>query len=215
MIVWRNIVFGCLSSSCWFVCWLWCMIWLCCVFWCMIIVIVHFTMSIVWVSPLQLQYQIKNYGLSRISLKNIYFLKLERINNPSTYFCLKCMVFLWKIFFSEMILVPSFVTPFINLVLWYVYILKIMIWCISTWFGTRNWYLWKGYCQTENKCQAEKAELKKKNILFLFTDIVKFNIRAKWNFSLGTQKSKFIWYLQFLIPWWYLLLSQQTDGVSN
>ena len=87
------------------------------------------------------------------------------------------MVFLWKIFFSEMILVPSFVTPFINLVLWYVYILKIMIWCISTWFGTRNWYLWKGYCQTENKCQAEKAELKKKNILFLFTDIVKFNMK--------------------------------------
>ena len=165
MIVWRNIVFGCLSSSRWFVSWLWGMIWLCCVFWGMIIVIVHFTMSIIWVSPLQLQYQIKNYGLSKISLLKFYFIRqeLERINNFSTYFCLKCMVFLWKIFFSEMILVPSFVTPFINLVLWYVYILKIMIWCISTWFGTRNWYLWKGYCQAENKCQAENAELKKKN----------------------------------------------------
>lgn len=165
MIVWRNIVFGCLSSSRWFVCWLWGVIWLCCMFWCMIIVIVHFTMSIIWVSPLQLQYQIKNYKPSKISLFESYFIRqeLERIDNFSTYFCFKCMVFLWKIFFSEMILVPSFVTPFINLVLWYVYILKIMIWCISTWFGTRNWYLWKGYCQAKNKCQAENAELKKKN----------------------------------------------------
>ena len=134
------------------------------------------------------------------SSQNIYFHRLKRINNPSTYFRLKCMVFLWKIFFSEMILVPSFVTPFINLVLWYVYILKIMIWCISSWFGTRNWYLWKGYCQTENKCQAEKAELKTKYILFLFTDIVKFDNSMKYDW-----KMKFLsWHPKIKI---YLILT--------
>jgi hypothetical protein len=54
------------------------------------------------------------------------------------------MIFLGEVFFSEVILVSSFVAPFIYLVLGYVYILKVMVWSIAATFGSWNWNLRKG-----------------------------------------------------------------------
>merc|ERR1719510_2300365 len=94
--------------------------------WSVVIVVVHFPVAIIRITPLELGFE--------------------------------GMIFLRQIFLSEVVFVAPLVSPFVNLVLWYVYILKIMVRSISTRFG--GWHRYLGECsrQTKHKRQAKDAK---------------------------------------------------------
>ena len=69
-----------------------------------------------------------------------------------TYLSFECVVLLGEVFFSEVVLVSTFVSPFIYLVFGYIDILEIMVRSITATLWSRNWDLWKGGGQSKCKC---------------------------------------------------------------
>ena len=79
-----------------------------------------------------------------------------------------------KILLPEVVFVTSFVAPFVDLMLWYVYILKVMVRSISTRFRGWDRYLGESSRQTKYKRQAKEAKLYSKGKIGFKLNIMTF-----------------------------------------
>ena len=76
-----------------------------------------------------------------------------------TYLSFECVILLGEVFFSEVVLVSTFVSPFIYLMFGYIDILEVMVRSITATLWSRNWDLWKGGSQSKCKCQTKCKKL--------------------------------------------------------
>ena len=113
---------------------------------------------------------------------------------PITYLGFEGMIFLRQIFLSEVVFVAPLVSPFVNLVLWYVYILKVMVRSISTRFGGWDRYLGECSRQTKHKRQAKEAKL-----YFMRKIGHELNRKGVMSFEKTRNKERIAFYYQYCL----------------